>query len=493
MGLPKSQGKYDAILVIIDRFTRTGIFVPTTSNFTAATIAEIFMERIVSKGFLPTKFITDRDPRLIQSFWQTLCARLGIDHRKTAAFHAQTDGAAERLNQTLESALRAYVAPRQNDWSKYLHMMELAYNTARNVTTGFAPYELLYAQPQNPVHRILASDLPNLDDINENFAASDLLEASQIRLKDAQQAIIKATEAYKRYYDGRHSPIFPYKVGDYASIRLDKHPVAIIKRNKLSQQKLPPYKVTRIVSEGRAIELDIPPNLGIHPVVSIQHVEHAPCPADDPFKRTSTKEALSIKTTQPNTSNAQIIDSRKTKTGKQKYKIHWLGQGAETDEWVPVLKIDENLVTDYKQSIQTQQSDLAQSFLANSPMRKVDHPFKTVRPKPGHPIERPILYISRGTKPYEKSYEATELELSCANWAITRLRQYLEGSKFTLVSDHEPLKKVLHSSASTQYSLRIDKYRMLLMPFMDSMTVLWKPGLTLTNVDPLSRAKYATD
>lgn len=494
VGLPKSEGKYDAVLVMIDRFTRTGIFVPTTSNFTAAIIADIFMKRVVSRGFLPTKFITDRDPRLIQSFWQTLCARLGIDHRKTAAFHAQTDGAAERLNQTLEAALHAYVAPRQNDWSKYLHMMELAYNTARNVTTGFAPYKLLYAQPQNPVHRILTSGLPNLDDINENYAASDLLEATLVRLKDAQQAIVKATEAYKRFYDGRHSPMHPYKVGDYASIRLDKHPVAIIKRNKLSQQKLPPYKVIRIVSQGRALELDIPPSLGIHPVVSIQHVEHVPRPSDDPFGRTPQSETvLTSKTAQPNPVNAQIIDNRRTKGGKQKYKIHWTGQEMETDEWVLSIKIDERLVAEYEESQRAQKAHLTMSFLADSPLRKVDHPFKTVRPKPGHPIERPILYISRGTKPYEKSYEATELELSCANWAVTRLRQYLEGSKFTLFSDHEPLKKVLHSSVGTVYSLRIDKYQMLLMPFMDSMTILWKPGLTLTNVDPLSRAKFISD
>lgn len=175
VGLPKSVS-YDTVLTIIYQFTRTGFFIPTTSNFTAATIANIFLEKDVSKGFLPLIFITDRDPHLIQLFWQTHCARLRINDRKTAAFHIQMDRAAERLNQTLEMALRSYVAPRQNELSNDLHLLELAYHTAKNSSTRFTPYKLLYAQPQNPVERIWSSNLPVKDNINENYASSDCQE-----------------------------------------------------------------------------------------------------------------------------------------------------------------------------------------------------------------------------------------------------------------------------------------------------------------------------
>lgn len=125
------------------------------------------MKNIVARGFLHCKFITDRDPRLITGFWKKMCRGLKIDHKKTAAFHAQTDGAAERLNQTLEIALRNYINRKQNDWSKHLYLIELAYNTAKNSTTGFAPYGLLYSQPQNPVERILRPYIPPaIDDID---------------------------------------------------------------------------------------------------------------------------------------------------------------------------------------------------------------------------------------------------------------------------------------------------------------------------------------
>jgi len=67
VNLPKS-GQYDAIMVIVDRFTKAGTFIPCTSNFTAENAASMFFDRIVSMGFLPTKFITDRDPRLVRTF-----------------------------------------------------------------------------------------------------------------------------------------------------------------------------------------------------------------------------------------------------------------------------------------------------------------------------------------------------------------------------------------------------------------------------------------
>lgn len=412
VALPKSSG-YDAILVIIDRFTKTGIFTPTTSDFTAESIAEIFLEKVISRGFLPSKFITDRDPRLIMSFWKTICRRLNIDHRKTAAFHAQTDGAAERMNQTLEVALRNYISPRQSDWSRYLYLMELAYNTSKSSTTGFAPYELLYAQPQNPVERILRPNIPPACEdfgMDVNESADDLLLDNATRLKDAQQSIVMAMNSQKEFYDRRHGPIPSYKVGDYASIRLDRHPVSIIKRNKLSQQKLPPYKITKISSNGRTVELDIPPTLSIHPVISVQHLEPAPSPQNDPWSRGEISGKISI------------VDHRTTPGGTKKYRVHWEGLGAERDEWRVRSKVpDDTLVESYEDTLSRESFLGTTEVLQTFPSKGVDEPFETREPTPGQTIERPILYVSRTTKPYEKSYRATELELACVSWAWTRL------------------------------------------------------------------------
>ena len=54
-----------------------------------------------------SKFITDRDGKFLAEFWQALLQALGILYRPSTEYHAQTDGATERLNQTIEIMLRA--------------------------------------------------------------------------------------------------------------------------------------------------------------------------------------------------------------------------------------------------------------------------------------------------------------------------------------------------------------------------------------------------
>ena len=135
--------RFDAIIVVIDKFTRYGIFIPTTSDYTARSSVNLLIQWVVRQGWLPSKFITDRDGKFLSDFWQGIMEALGVRYKPSTAYHAQTDGATERLNQNLEIMLRADVSPLQDDWSDHLAVLELAYNTAKNASTGQAPVHLL--------------------------------------------------------------------------------------------------------------------------------------------------------------------------------------------------------------------------------------------------------------------------------------------------------------------------------------------------------------
>lgn len=78
-------------------------------------------------------------------------------------------------------------------------------------------------------------------------------------------------------------------------------------------------------------------------------------------------------------------------------------------------------------------------------------------------------------------------------WAYTKLCHLLENSATVVITDHAPIKEVLRMAATTQYSARFDKFRMLVAPFIDKLKVVYRPGKEMTNVNPLTRAGWTVN
>ena len=106
--LPKSDG-CSKVWVIVDRFTKMAHFVTIKDRQkTAEGCAKLFLENIWKLHGLPSSIISDRDPVFTSIFWAELMERLDVWLRKSMAFHTQTDGQTERVNQSLEQYLRQY-------------------------------------------------------------------------------------------------------------------------------------------------------------------------------------------------------------------------------------------------------------------------------------------------------------------------------------------------------------------------------------------------
>jgi hypothetical protein len=67
-------------------------------------------------------------------------AQLRTNHKLSTAFHPQTDGQTERLNQTLEQYLRSYVNQQQDNWVELLPLAQFAYNSAKSEATHTSPF-----------------------------------------------------------------------------------------------------------------------------------------------------------------------------------------------------------------------------------------------------------------------------------------------------------------------------------------------------------------
>jgi len=163
--LPLSEG-YNQLWVIIDPFTKMGHFIPLQEK-TAADLAVTFAREVWKHHGLPTDIVADRDSRFTSEVWKEFLRLSGIRPRMSTAFHPQTDGPTERLNQTIEAYLRAFVSKEQDDWVRLLPMAEFAYNNSTTSGNGTSPFYANYGfhlvamdpastEPLNPASQVYA-------------------------------------------------------------------------------------------------------------------------------------------------------------------------------------------------------------------------------------------------------------------------------------------------------------------------------------------------
>ena len=111
--LPVTRAGHDAILVVIDRASKTGHFIPTTTRVSGEEVWKLLYHNVVRLHGLPLSIVSDRDPRFTGHFWTQLQAALRVALNMSAAYHPASDGQVERLNRILEDYLRAFVAHSQ--------------------------------------------------------------------------------------------------------------------------------------------------------------------------------------------------------------------------------------------------------------------------------------------------------------------------------------------------------------------------------------------
>ncbi|MBW0564862.1 hypothetical protein O181_104577, partial [Austropuccinia psidii MF-1] len=101
------------------------IFIPTYGTITALDLAQIFISHVFSKNGL---------------------TKLRISRDLSTAFHPETYGQTERVNQILEQYLWMYVSYHQDDWYTWLPLAEFAYNNAEHSSTKQSPFFTIYGR-----------------------------------------------------------------------------------------------------------------------------------------------------------------------------------------------------------------------------------------------------------------------------------------------------------------------------------------------------------
>ena len=143
-GLPRTRSGYDSIWVVVDRLTKVAHFIPVKTTYTSAKLAKIYMTRIVCLHGVPRTIVSDRGTQFTSKFWNQLHETLGTRLEFSTAFHPQTDGQTERVNQILEDMLRACALDYGPSWDDNFPYTEFSYNNCYQDSLKMAPFEALY-------------------------------------------------------------------------------------------------------------------------------------------------------------------------------------------------------------------------------------------------------------------------------------------------------------------------------------------------------------
>ncbi|KAI3742549.1 hypothetical protein L1987_60234 [Smallanthus sonchifolius] len=146
MKLPKTSSGYDAIWVIVDRLTKSALFLPIKETNKTEKHAKLYIKEIVARHGVPISIISDRDSRFVSRIWKSLQEAMGTRLDMSTAYHPQTDGQSERTIQTLEDMLHACVIDFGGNWDTHLPLAEFSYNNSYHTSIKAAPFEALYGR-----------------------------------------------------------------------------------------------------------------------------------------------------------------------------------------------------------------------------------------------------------------------------------------------------------------------------------------------------------
>ena len=322
--LPESDG-YNAICVVVDRLSKRAHFYPIVNEFSAKDLANLLYERVWTQHGLPLQIISDRGTQFAAELFQEWCKLLGIESSMSTAYHPQTDGQTERVNQTLEQYLRCYVAELQDDWSRLLSSAEFAYNNAAHEGTKASPFYLEYGRhPRSGPTLIKELKSTDMNDIMKNrFLAQEQAKAS----------LQLAAERMKWYYDKSVQKV-PFKVGDQVLLDLKDYQKS---GRKLAAKYYGPFKIVEKLSEV-TFRVEWPERLQkIHPVFHASKLH----PYKEPeFKgQKYTMPLPDIVDGEEEWEVDKILKSRRQRRQLQ-YYIRWKGHSREHDTWEPAKNLE---------------------------------------------------------------------------------------------------------------------------------------------------------
>jgi len=265
--LPESSG-HDAVMTVVDAVSKRVHFIPTHTMVIAEGAARLFLHYVWKLHGLLKRVVSDRRPQFVALFTKELYRLLGIRISSSTAWHPQTDGQMEHVNQELDQFLYLFVNKWQDNWYDLLPIAEFQHNN------------YVYSAMQQPPFPLDTGRIPRMgfeprQDPSSLEIVNEFTKRMESTTEEAKSTIRKAQEDMTRYYNRRRSLAFVFQPGD--RVYLDASDIKTTRSSlKLSHCRLEPFKIERQVGP-LAYRLKLPHRLRqLHPVFNVVKLSAAP-------------------------------------------------------------------------------------------------------------------------------------------------------------------------------------------------------------------------
>jgi hypothetical protein len=232
--LPPVKG-YDSILVVVDRGLSKGVILcPCAKMITWKGTVTLLHDNLFKRFGLPDEIISDRDPRFAAHTFQELLKLLNIKFNLTTAYHPQSDGATERVNQEIEAYLSIYCTSHPEDWLHSLSTLEFTHNNRRHAEQIHSPFELI--QGDNPIS------------IPITFSHTKFLtieEKMKCMISDREEALAVHKLARTRIANRKQSKFVPFEKDQ--KVWLDTRNLKMSHHKKIALKQEGPFKINEVL------------------------------------------------------------------------------------------------------------------------------------------------------------------------------------------------------------------------------------------------------
>lgn len=317
-GLPTSGGK-NYVIVIVDKFSKFSHFLPLKHPFTVAVVAKLFMQNVYKLHDMPSVIILDRDRIFTTQFWRSLFSLAGVSLSMSSAYHPQSDGQTERVNQCMETFLRCFVNACASKWVDWIYLAEFWYNSSWHSALGFSPFQVLYGY--SPKHfgidTLSACPVPALDDwLQDKIVMQDLV----------QQHLARAQHRMKVQADKQRSER-TFAVGDSVYLKLQPYvqsSLAPRSNQKLAFCYFGPFKIVAKIGPV-AYKLELPSSSSVHLVFHVSQLKQALAPATEVAQLPANLDGFQVP--------EQVLQRRMASDGTAQILVKWSGMPRSLATW----------------------------------------------------------------------------------------------------------------------------------------------------------------